>query len=68
MIPSPRAWVLQLGAVAQLVLAFIGLFILPFVALRIWNRYIDFAAHSLKPDFLLLLLPVVAVIFCLTRR
>lgn len=62
-----KAWVIQLAAVAQLVLAFIGLFILPFAALGIWNHYIDFAAYSLKPAFLFLLLPTAAVIFCLTR-
>jgi hypothetical protein len=66
-VPSHRAWTLRLGAVTQAVLAFIGLIILPFVALTIWNDYVDFQAYSLKPGFLLLILPSAAVVLCLTR-
>jgi hypothetical protein len=62
-----KRWVLQLGAVAQLVFAFVGLMILPFVALSIWNHFIDFAAYPLKPAFGFMLLPTAAVIFCLTH-
>jgi hypothetical protein len=66
-IRAQKAWVLQLAAVSQVVLAFVGLIVLPFVALTIWNDYVDFQAYSLKPGFLLLLLPTAAVVFCLIR-
>jgi uncharacterized membrane protein YqjE len=62
-----KAWVFQLSAVLQVVFAFVGLIIVPFIALTIWNDYVDFQAYSLKPDLLLLLVPSAAVIFCLTR-
>jgi hypothetical protein len=66
-IRAEKVWVLQLAAVSQVGLAFVGLIIVPFVALTIWNDYVDFQAYSLKPGFLLLLLPTAAVVFCLTR-
>lgn len=66
-VPSQKAWAFRLGALSQVVLAFVGLIILPFVALTSWNDYVDFQAYSLKPGFLLLLLPIGAVVFCLTR-
>jgi hypothetical protein len=66
-VPPKKSWVLQLGAVSQIVFAFCGLIILPFVALTMWNDYVDFKAHSLRPGFLLLLLPAAAVVFCMTR-
>lgn len=62
-----KAWVLQLSAVLQIVFAFVGLLILPVIALTIWNDYVDFQAYSLKLDLLLLLVPSAAVIYCLTR-
>jgi hypothetical protein len=66
-IRARKVWVLQLAAVSQVGLAFVGLIVVPFVALTIWNDYVDFQAYSLKPGFLLLLLPTAAVVFCLTR-
>jgi hypothetical protein len=66
-IRAQKVWVLQLAAVSQVGLAFVGLIVVPFVALTIWNDYVDFQAYSLKPGFLLLLLPTAAVVFCLTR-
>lgn len=62
-----KRWVFQLAALSQVALAFVGLMVMPFVALKSWNGYIDFPAYPLKPGFLWLLLPTAAVIFCLTR-
>lgn len=62
-----KAWVIQLSAVLQLVLAFVGLLIMPIVALIVWNGHIDFETYSQKLGFALLLVPMAAVIFCLTR-
>lgn len=64
---SPKPWVLQLGALLQLVLAFVGLTILPVVALVLWNGHIDFESYSQKVNLLLLLLPAAAVVYCMTR-
>lgn len=64
---SPKPGVLQLGAMLQVVLAFVGLLILPVVALIVWNGHIDFQVYSHTLGFLLLLLPSAAVVFCLTR-
>jgi hypothetical protein len=64
---SSKPLAFQLCALLQVALAFVGLMILPFVALTVWNDYVDFQAYSPKPGLFLLLLPTAAVIFCLTR-
>jgi hypothetical protein len=58
---------LQLAALLQLALAFVGLMVVPFVALGIWNGYIDFPAYPHRLGLLFLLLPTAAVTFCLAR-
>jgi hypothetical protein len=65
---SQKRWVLQLAALLQLALAFVGLTLVPLLALGIWNGYIDFPAHPLMPGFLWFLLPMAAVVFCLARQ
>ena len=64
---SPKPWIFKLGALLQIVFAFVGLTILPVVALVLWNGYIDFEGYSQKVNLLLLLLPAAAVVYCLTR-
>ncbi len=64
---SRKDWVFQLAALLQIVLAFVGLLVLPLVALIIWNDYVDFRAYSLELGFFLILPPTAAVIFCMTR-
>jgi hypothetical protein len=64
---SPKPVLLQLGALLQIVLAFVGLIIMPIVALIVWNGRIDFQTYSHRLGLLLMLLPTAAVIFCLTR-
>jgi hypothetical protein len=64
---SRQGWVFQLAALLQVVLAFIGQLIMPLVALFIWNDYVDLRAYPLELGFVLMLLPMAAVIFCLTR-
>jgi hypothetical protein len=62
-----QGWVLQLAALLQIALAFVGLLILPVAALIVWNDYVDFPEVPLELGFLLMLPPMAAVIFCLTR-
>jgi hypothetical protein len=62
-----KRWVFYLVALSQVLLAFIGLMIVPLIALGIWNGHIDFQNYSHRPGFLFLLLPVAAVTFCLVR-
>lgn len=64
---SRQGWVFQLAALLQVVLAFIGQLIVPLVALVIWNDYVDFRTYPLELGFFLMLPPMAAVIFCLTR-
>ena len=64
---SPKPWRLTLGALLQVLLAFVGLTILPVAALILWNGEIDFEQYSQKSNLLLLLVPAAAVSYCLTR-
>jgi hypothetical protein len=59
--------VFQLAALLQIVLAFVGLLVLPLVGLVVWNDYVDFRAYSPGLGFFLMLPPMAAVIFCMTR-
>jgi hypothetical protein len=64
---SSRAWVLQLAALAQIVVAFVGITIVPFIALGVWSGYVDFSMLARQRGLLWLALPIGAVVFCLTR-